>query len=257
MNSQERTLVADCLRAGLNQIPKSLPKDTDWLILSGNNITSLQILDLQFFHDLSRLDLHNNKIKYISKEFVEYLSTHQILENLDISNNNLTTLPRIFQNISSLKRLKLSKNPLQCNCENMWMKDWLNSSAIIEDSLNIICTLPSGEEIQLIDMNPEDMNCPLLDKMANLWKILGLFYLICLSLMSYFQHIVGIKNTYLISCFSAILILVLLIPIIILCRKWEAIKFWMFIQFGFKFKDKDEKMENLKDMDYDAFVNYA
>ena len=55
---------------------------------------------------------------------------------------------------------------------------------------------------------------------------------------------------------SAILVLVILIPIIIFCRKWEAIKFWMFFRFGFQFKDKDEQEEDLKEMDYDGFVNY-
>ena len=66
----ERALVADCVHAGLTQIPKSLPIDTDWLIFHGNNISSLGIVDLQFLHDLSRLDLSNNKIKYISEDLL-------------------------------------------------------------------------------------------------------------------------------------------------------------------------------------------
>ena len=57
--------------------------------------------------------------------------------------------------------------------------------------------------------------------------------------------------------FSAIIVLVLLIPLAIICRKWEAIKFWMFIQFGFQFKDKNEVVEKIEQMDYDAFVNYT
>ena len=131
------------------------------------------VTQTSFFPHLTILDISENSLDNISNAFYVFTCCSSRLSYLDISNNNLTTLPIIFQNISSLKRLKLSKNPLQCSCENMWMKDWLNRSDIIEDFLNISCKIPSGEEIQLIDMNPEDMNCPSLEEMANIWKILG------------------------------------------------------------------------------------
>ena len=35
--------MADCSNSGLINIPNSLPKHTDWLILSGNNLTSLNV----------------------------------------------------------------------------------------------------------------------------------------------------------------------------------------------------------------------
>ena len=57
--------------------------------------------------------------------------------------------------------------------------------------------------------------------------------------------------------FSAILVFLLLVPTLILVRKWEAIGFWMFVKFGIQFKDKDEMNENLQNVDYDGFVNYT
>ena len=79
--------MADCAHAGLTQIPKSLPIKTDWLILSGNNISSVQTEDLKFLPILSRLDLKHNKIKSIPQDFAEYLSNKSNAVSLKISSN--------------------------------------------------------------------------------------------------------------------------------------------------------------------------
>ena len=184
--------MADCAHAGLTQIPKSLPKDTDWLILSGNNISSLHMEDLKLLSILSSLDLKYNTIESISEDFVEYYSKHSNLINFDISHNELRTLPK---NATFFKKLSLSGNRFQCKCDNMWMRNWLinqseaaldfskvrlNNSGIIEDATDINCTLSSGEEIRMIDMNPRDMGCPQSTmKPVNLWKILGFIIIYC------------------------------------------------------------------------------
>ena len=94
--------MADCAHAGLTQIPKSLPIDTDWLILSGNNISSVQTEDLKFLPILSRLDLKQNNIKSISQYFVEYLSNRSNAVNLNISSNETQTYnsTKIFMQLS-------------------------------------------------------------------------------------------------------------------------------------------------------------
>ena len=50
---------------------------------------------------------------------------------------------------------------------------------------------------------------------------------------------------------SAVIIVVV---IIILNRKWEAIKFFMFMHFDIL--PNDDGVENLEEMDFDAFVTY-
>ena len=57
---------------------------------------------------------------------------------------------------------------------------------------------------------------------------------------------------------SAIVISGVLIAIIVavIARKWELIKFWLFLWCGVKFKDKTEMVENIAEIDYDAFINY-
>ena len=176
-----RALVADCSNLNLIEIPDNLPNYTDWLIVSQNNISSLNegITQTSFFPHLTKLDISENSLDNISNAFYVFTCCSSTLSSLDISSNNLTTLPTIFQNISSLKSLRISENPLECNCESMWMKDWLNASGIIEDFENISCTMPgaSPRSIPVIEMNPKDMGCPEPESTttANLWKILGFY----------------------------------------------------------------------------------
>ena len=153
-------LVADCAHAGLTQIPKSLPNDTDWLLLLGNNISSVQIVDLQFLHDLSRLDLHHNKIKYISEDFVEYLRTNSNLANLDISNNELKFIPRNFESVIFLKKLRISGNRFECKCKNMWMKYWIKDNTETIQDYNVVnCQMELGKSIPFVKLSDADLTC--------------------------------------------------------------------------------------------------
>ena len=58
--------------------------------------------------------------------------------------------------------------------------------------------------------------------------------------------------------FSAIAITTIIIAIIaiVIGKKWELIKFWLFLKYGIQFKDKTDKIKNIAEIDYDAFINY-
>ena len=226
-------LVADCSDLGLIEIPQNLPNYTDWLIVSGNNISSLdqETLKTPILPYITKLDISRNRLENISHEFIEvFTNPYFKLSFLDISSNNLVRLPRNIMNISSLRNLRLTGNSFQCDCENLWMKNWLNNSNIIENSTNIRCTMSKtpGEEILMIHMREKDMDCPSDNPILNPLEIFGII--------------------------SSIFVLVLVLVIIWSNRK--AIKFWIFVRFSYKFKDKDEPVENINDFDYDAFVNY-
>ena len=159
-NPHERALVAKCSHPDLTQIPKSLPKDTDWLILNGNNISSPEVKEIEHLQSLSRLDLKNNNIEIISENFVEYLSKHDNLVDLDISNNKLQTIAKNFAKLNILK-LSLSGNRFKCSCNNMWMKNWLiESREMIQDYSAVSCQLESGAHISFVQLTDADLTCP-------------------------------------------------------------------------------------------------
>ena len=225
--------MADCSNLGLIEIPQNLPNYTAWIIVSGNNISSLsqETLKTPILPYITKLDISGNRLENITHEFIE-LFTHPYfrLSFLDISSNNLVGLPRNIMNITSLGNLRLTGNSFQCNCENLWMKNWLNNSNIIENSTNIRCTMSKtpGEEIRMIHMNEDDMDCPSDNPILNSWEIFGII----------------------------LIIIVILLGIVFIWSKRKAIRFWIFVRFDIKFKDKDEPVENINDFDYDAFVNY-
>ena len=156
-----RALVADCSNLELTEIPQNLPNYTDRLLTSGNNISTLNqdILQSSFLPHITKLNISGNSFDNISYQFIDlFTNCGSRLSLLDISNNNLTTLPRNIRNISYLTSLQLTGNSFLCNCENIWMGDWLNKNDIIDDSTNITCTMPSGKKIPMIYMNSKDMD---------------------------------------------------------------------------------------------------
>ena len=152
--------MANCAHAGLTHIPKSLPKDTDWLILSGNNISSLQAEDLKLLSILASLDLKDNKIKYISEDFVDYLSMYSKLVFLDLSYNELNAIPKNVKSVKFSQKLSLSGNRFQCKCDNMWMRNWLiDRRQIVADFNEVECFMESGKKIQFILLTETDLTC--------------------------------------------------------------------------------------------------
>ena len=144
------------------EIPLNLPNYIDWLLISGNNISTFNQETLQslFLPHITKLDISYNKFDNISIEFIDlFTNCGSRLSFLDISNNNLAQLPSNIQNISSLRYLHLTGNFFQCNCENIWMKDWLNNSNIMEDSANIHCIMPSGKWNLFIELTDADLAC--------------------------------------------------------------------------------------------------
>ena len=144
-------------------MPNSLPEHTNWLLLSGNNFTSLNTLSLQnteLLQYLTKLDLHGSKIRNVSSKMFDIFVENNNLTYLDLSNNELTILPENMQNLSSLQTLKITGNKFKCSCDNIWMKDWLlNETDLIEDYENVLCQMTSGKWIPIVKMDKVDMGC--------------------------------------------------------------------------------------------------
>ncbi|XP_068215701.1 chondroadherin-like [Palaemon carinicauda] len=148
---------------------------TKWIDLSYNNFTAiptqtltnfryLRHLDLSyneisllednsfsgFGHHLRYIELNNNKLQSISLDALQDLESVQFLM---LAHNNLTRLPRIIVNpvIDSLFMLDLSDNPLICDCDLQWLKQWLDSvnplDRIISDP---ICFMEGTKHLQFV-----------------------------------------------------------------------------------------------------------
>ncbi|ELU11105.1 hypothetical protein CAPTEDRAFT_209392 [Capitella teleta] len=106
------------------------------LILRANELTTFPDL-LEVSHTLTILDLSSNKITTIEVDKLTYLTK---LTTLYLSDNRLSTFPDIRHVMPSLADLWLMKNPLDCCCSNVWMKQ-------VENGLSITlgnCAHPPG-----------------------------------------------------------------------------------------------------------------
>ncbi len=114
---------------------KLLPKSQQ-LIMVGNDLKKISFVTKGFPH-LRTIDLRNSGIDEISTQaFQDLLLCSQ---NLKLSDNKLSHIPIILQTTSYQTNIWLSKNPYECNCEMMWMRDWLLNATNVMDKEDIIC----------------------------------------------------------------------------------------------------------------------
>ena len=177
-NHHQNALVADCSYTGLTDLPNSLLEHTDFLLLSLNNLTSLNIFskkNVEILQYLKKLDLHGNKIRNVASIFLDIFIESNNLLFLDLSRNELRSMPENIKNLSSLQTLKITDNKFKCSCDNIWMKDWfLNESDLIYDYENVLCQMTSGKLNPIVKMDKADMECiPNSVEPISTWKIAG------------------------------------------------------------------------------------
>ena len=123
-------------------LPATVLQDTDWLLLSGNNLGSLNKAP-DYLENITLLNLSSSNITYIDKEVMEVVI--RSVKHLDIRGNNLKTLPEIIAKANKTNKLWISNNPYECNCDMIWMKNWLTSTENVMDKKNVTC---SGNELK-------------------------------------------------------------------------------------------------------------
>lgn len=108
--------------------PESLPKTKLHKFNLNFGKTTLERLEKRkYFSNTAYLDLSNARIKSISDEFLTSIKHVGVVH---LHGNLLSTLPRkASQNETFLiKELTLYNNPWNCDCENQWLKSWINKS---------------------------------------------------------------------------------------------------------------------------------
>ncbi len=92
------------------------------LVLANNQIHRLTVSDIRTYKRLQQLDLSYNRLQHVDMLLVNHLKN---LRQLFLNSNMLRTLthnvtfPNNFQ-------LKLSSNPLECDCRLRWLRIALN-----------------------------------------------------------------------------------------------------------------------------------
>ncbi|XP_063236318.1 leucine-rich repeat-containing protein 24-like [Bacillus rossius redtenbacheri] len=111
----------ECTDAGITHIPTDLSSEIQTLDLSSNSIPSLpaEVFMNAGLINLQRLILRNCSITEVNGNAFFRL---EILIMLDLSQNNITSLsPFTFRNLSRIRQINLSHNPLQTLDEGVFL----------------------------------------------------------------------------------------------------------------------------------------
>lgn len=129
---------------------------TDDLSLVGNPIGPIDFSRYSLLHTVRALHLDSTNFSQFDQAY--FSSLHQ-LEILHVQNNGITTISDGLKSIfSKLKSLKLEGNPLHCNCELIWLKDWLTLvSGSHVDVTGAECSTPFVNDVSSADA--ESMLC--------------------------------------------------------------------------------------------------
>lgn len=139
---------------GLRQLGKT--SDLHSLDLSSLNLTKITN-QLDKLTNLSKLDLSDNRLSEISalgqkRIRILNMSGNRItsgklakipstVKHLNLSDNDITILPESFKHFENLKSLELAGNPLNCTCETLDIRNWLQERKVWTEK-PICCMAP-------------------------------------------------------------------------------------------------------------------
>ena len=222
---ENSTLRVTCKNSSSFPVLSKSYYNTYELYLSGNRIKEIKYKP--YLPQTTILDLSYNNLKVINVTVItEYMKRLQVL---NIQNNSLKYIPKEIRTLSrtgsNLTDLKLSGNPISCDCHSYWLKSWIASGEKhpIKDIDTVVCHSPTWNEGKLFgDVQLSDFVCykPNMIVIGSVVSILGLF---------------------------------LLIGSIVLYRKRHIIQFFIYTRLGWRFN----KFDDYADMEYDVFLSYS
>ena len=124
--------------------PLNVPKSIEILILNDNDIVNVASFTFSEKSNLKKVDLSVNKLNEVDRNSI-----------------------RVFSNLINLPKFFLGGNPIECDCEMVWLKtinekNVLQNLPHIADLESIYCKLPYSLDqtfAPLVDANPLDFLC--------------------------------------------------------------------------------------------------
>ena len=202
--------------------------------MENTDITHLEGSD-QLLNSIEFLDVSSNKIRYMSNGFIKNVNNSKTLKRLDLRHNSLTRIPREMMQWKSLESIWLSGNPIYCDCSMIRMIEILNNfttsskSHVIVDYKEVKCRSKLMKNIPVYVLNPVAMGCyP--PKLALPQKV-------------------GIGV-------GSVLAALIVVVVYLVARNPREAKFFIYYYLKLDTVPKDDKDENVDNMDYDAFFCY-
>ncbi|XP_058976013.1 protein windpipe [Musca domestica] len=156
-NTHKPFLHAKCssLKGLRSDLPLTATLPVHSIDLSFLNLTRLSH-SLEKLHDLTSIDLSHNdlhEIGHLGRRIKKLNLKHnritsaklakmpQHLQTLNLQHNDITNLPRELTHLSHLQTLELSHNPINCSCETLEVRNWLQERHVFMEH-PVTCAYP-------------------------------------------------------------------------------------------------------------------
>ncbi|XP_022094806.1 adhesion G-protein coupled receptor G2-like isoform X1 [Acanthaster planci] len=172
--------IVNCSDLQLQTVPAGIPDDTHILNLSDNSIEELSSdvfnhlvelrelymvqnairsdrLDVATFSRLSNLqllDMSRNRLRLQEASDIEPFLPLFRLKTLDMAHNNIATIDTSFLTVlDRLENLYMTNNPLVCDCNLLWFKNWLLNKGTQPNfaASGVQCFTPESVRQQTVD----------------------------------------------------------------------------------------------------------
>ena len=93
-----------------------------------------------YLRHITSLNLSSSNIREIDETLLSVIIKN--VKHLDIRGNNLKEIPQTITKGNIFSEFWISDNPFDCNCDMMWMKDWLvgQGAKNVADKDNVTCS---------------------------------------------------------------------------------------------------------------------
>ena len=150
----------NCSHTNISSLSElGIPNETMWLVVRSNHMPHLDwSVNLS---NIEHLDLENSSIRMINDDFFTKMKTTRKTKFLNLANNDLKWLPKTLKG-TNFSEVYLSGNPIDCNCDMLWVTEWLNTThmrQIVKDYDHVLCFGGEWNGIQVYELSAVRMGC--------------------------------------------------------------------------------------------------
>ena len=147
------TYFIDCKGAGLTEMPDVIPNHSRSKLeinLDNNAIVSLK--NTSYLTNIYNISLVGNRLSDLDENILSVMNASR----MDFRNNKITKLPRAIKKFS-YSSVSLSGNPLECDCQSMWLSEWIKLDSE-EGDISLTCDSKTGTHT-IADISLKVLGC--------------------------------------------------------------------------------------------------